>query len=142
MPDAQITVQQKQVVAERAHFCCEYCLSQVAYSPDPFSVDHIDARAVGGTDEIDNLAFACMGCNGRKFTSSSALDPVTGALADLFHPRKHLWHEHLMWSEDFTLILGLTPIGRATVARLQLNREGVVNLRRLLRRIGKHPPKA
>lgn len=141
MPDAQISTQQKQVVATRAHFCCEYCLSQVAYSPDPFSVDHIDARAAGGTDELDNLAFACMGCNGRKFTSSSARDPVTGALADLYHPRQHLWHEHFMWSDDFTLILGLTPIGRATVARLQLNREGVVNLRHLLRRIGKHPPK-
>ena len=79
MPEAQITAQQKLRVAARAHFCCEYCLSQIAYSPDPFSVDHIDA---------------------------------------------------------------LTPKGRATVARLQLNREGVVNLRRLLRRIGKHPPKA
>lgn len=139
MPESQ-TSPRKQLVAERAHFCCEYCLSQVAYSPDPFSVDHIDARAAGGTDDLENLAFACMGCNGRKFTNSVAPDPVTGATVELFHPRLHRWHEHFMWSEDFTLILGLTPTGRATVARMQLNREGVVNLRRLLRAAGKHPP--
>jgi hypothetical protein len=36
--------------------------------------------------------------------------------------------------------IGLTPTGRATVERLQLNREGVVNLRRVLRTIGQHPP--
>jgi hypothetical protein len=41
---------------------------------------------------------------------------------------------------DFTLAIGLTPTGRATVERLQLNREGVVNLRRVLRTIGQHPP--
>ncbi len=38
------------------------------------------------------------------------------------------------------LIIGVTPIGRTTVATLHLNREGVVNLRRLLVVTGKHPP--
>jgi hypothetical protein len=37
-------------------------------------------------------------------------------------------------------MLGLTPAGRATVNRLQLNREGVVNLRRVLHLIQQHPP--
>jgi hypothetical protein len=140
MLEAHRLAQQKQLVAERAKFCCEYCLSQVKYSPDPFSVDHIDSRALGGTDDLDNLAYACMGCNGRKFTSNVALDPVTGKSVALYHPRKHLWHDHFAWNEDFSLILGLTPTGRATVARLQLNREGAVNLRRILRAIDKHPP--
>lgn len=44
-----------------------------------------------------------------------------------------------MWSDDETLIIGLTPIGRATIVKLELNREGVVNLRELLHAIGKHP---
>jgi hypothetical protein len=35
---------------------------------------------------------------------------------------------------------GLTATGRATVAALQLNRPGVVNLREALYRIGQHPP--
>jgi hypothetical protein len=34
----------------------------------------------------------------------------------------------------------LTPIGRATIVRLALNREGVGNLRELLHSVGPHPP--
>jgi hypothetical protein len=46
----------------------------------------------------------------------------------------------LAWNEDCTRLLGLTPVGRATIVKLQLNRLGVVNLRRVLRGIGEHPP--
>jgi len=58
----------------------------------------------------------------------------------LYHPRQHDWHEHFAWNEDFTKLLGLTAIGRATIEKLQLNREGVMNLRHALGSIGKHPP--
>jgi hypothetical protein len=43
-------------------------------------------------------------------------------------------------NEDFTRIVGLTPTGRATVSALQINRPGVVNMRRALFAIGLHPP--
>ncbi len=49
-------------------------------------------------------------------------------------------NRHFAWSADFSLIIGLTPTGRATVEALQLNREGVVNLRRALYALGEHPP--
>jgi hypothetical protein len=48
--------------------------------------------------------------------------------------------DHFAWSDDLTLIIGLTPTGRATVVRLQLNRSGVVSLRSLLHSAGLHPP--
>jgi hypothetical protein len=48
--------------------------------------------------------------------------------------------DHFAWSDDFTLVIGLTPTGRATVEKLQLNRSGLVNLRRVLRAVGEHPP--
>jgi hypothetical protein len=38
------------------------------------------------------------------------------------------------------MILGVTPVGRATVDTLQLNREALVNLRRVLVAAGEHPP--
>ena len=41
----------------------------------------------------------------------------------------------------FPLIIGLTPTGRAMVETLRLNREGLVNLRRLLYAAQKHPPR-
>lgn len=139
MPKPRLTPQQKDQVAQRARYLCEYCLSQLNYSPDPFSVEHIQPQSSGGTNRLNNLAFACQGCNGRKYTSTSAIDPVTGQTVPLYHPRQHQWTDHFIWSDDKTLIIGLTPIGRATVVKLELNREGVVNLRNLLHAIGKHP---
>lgn len=90
-------------------------------------------------DGLENLALACQGCNSRKYTDTEATDPITGEPAPLFHPRRQIWSDHFAWSEDFTLMIGLTPAGRATVERLQLNRDGVVNLRRALHSIGEHP---
>lgn len=140
MSNVRTTAEQKQYVAERARHCCEYCFSQVDYSPDPFSVDHIVPRALGGLDDLDNLAYACLGCNSKKSTADRATDPVTGEQVVLYHPRQHKWSEHFVWSKNCTLLIGLTPIGRATIERLQLNRKGVVNLRYLLSLMGKHPP--
>jgi hypothetical protein len=56
------------------------------------------------------------------------------------HPRRQCWAEHFAWSADFTRIEGNTPIGRATIEVLHLNRTGVVNLRRVLVAGGLHPP--
>jgi hypothetical protein len=59
----------------------------------------------------------------------------------LFHLRQQNWAEHFAWTEDFLHIIGLTPTGRATIELLRLNREGVVNLRKVLHLAGEHPPK-
>ena len=139
MSEAVLTGRQKQAVAQRARECCEYCQSQARFSPDPFSVEHIVPRSRGGTDADTNLAWSYQGCNNRKYTSVEALDPVSGETAPLYHPRRQRWHEHFAWNEDYTVVLGLTPTGRATVEKLQLNRTGVVNLRRVLHRSDAHP---
>jgi hypothetical protein len=133
-------VEQKLAVAHRAGGCCEYCRSQERFSADPFSVEHITPLSRGGSDELTNLAFSCQGCNSRKYVSTTAFDPVSGDRVPLYHPRRENWSDHFAWSEDYTLVIGLTPAGRATVAKLQLNREGVVNLRRVLQAVGRHPP--
>lgn len=106
----------------------------------PFAVDHILPRSKGGPTELGNLAFACAGCNAHKYNKVEGRDPVSGDMVPLFHPRRDRWREHFAWSEEFVLILGLTPRGRATVEALQMNRDGVVNLRRLLYAAGHHPP--
>lgn len=48
--------------------------------------------------------------------------------------------DHLRWSADLTRIEGKTPLGRATIEVLRLNRTGIVNLRRVLTAGGLHPP--
>ena len=140
MSNRQITAAQKQFVAERAGHCCEYCFSQLRFSPDPFSVEHIIPVAKGGNDEVNNRALACQGCNNHKYTSTSAVDPVTGNVVDLYNPRRDIWREHFNWSSDFLYIVGITSIGRAAVEKLNLNRKGVVNLRQVLRVLNEHPP--
>ena len=127
-------------VATRAEFCCEYCRSQERFAVQSFSVEHIEPRSRDGPDDLENLAFACQGCNNHKYTRTHALDPVTGTEVVLFHPRVHRWREHFTWSEDCSEVFGVTPIGRATVAALRLNRAGVVNLRKVLFAAGLHPP--
>ena len=81
---------------------------------------------------MDNLALSCQGCNGHKYTKQQATDPITGLVVPLFHPRQHRWEEHFAWSEEGHLVIGRTSIGRATIARLDLNRPRMVLLRQLL----------
>lgn len=128
------------MVAQRAHFCCEYCLSQVKYSPDYFSMEHIIPTIKGGSDHLYNLAYACLACNNHKYAHISAIDPVSGVLSSLYNPRSDAWEHHFCWSDDYSILTGLTPTGRATVEKLQLNRPSLINLRLVLAAIGKHPP--
>lgn len=140
MPEVRLTQQQRQFIKQRAKDCCEYCLSQAKFSPDPFSIEHIIPPSKGGSSDLDNLAIACQGCNNLKYSHIRALDPITGESVRLYHPRQDHWSKHFTWSSDLTQMLGLTPTGRTTIERLQLNREGVVNLRRVLYAINQHPP--
>ncbi len=126
-------------IAERARQCCEYCRTRECYSADAFTIDHILPRSLGGQTVAENLALSCHGCNQYKSTRIFALDPVTDATVVLFNPREHEWAAHFAWNDDFTLLIGLTPIGRATVSALRLNRPGLANLRRALYTIGEHP---
>lgn len=137
----RVTNEVKAFVLRRAGDCCEYCWCRGDYSSDPLSVEHIIPQSRGGSHLPDNLAASCLGCNNSKFTATEATDPVTGNTVPLYDPRHDDWHEHFRWDEDCTVILGVSPTGRATERRLRLNRPGVVNLRKVLRDIDRHPPR-
>jgi 5-methylcytosine-specific restriction endonuclease McrA len=94
MPDQRVTIELRQQVIARAHGCCEYCRSQAKYATASFSVEHILARAKGGTTTPENLALACQGCNNHKYDKTEALDPVSGQLALLYNPRRDRWDTH------------------------------------------------
>ncbi len=94
---------------------------------------------LGGKTVLDNLAFACGGCNRCKSTKTTGFDPDNGQDVPLFHPREQEWHDHFIWNEEFTLMVGITATGRATINMLRLNRPGVVNLRRVLVVMNEHP---
>jgi hypothetical protein len=103
-------------------------------------MEHIIPKSGGGTDDPDNLAFACGTCNDRKQKRTSALDPDTGEIAPFFHPRRDEWDQHFGWSDDTTELIGHTATGRATIAALMLNRPSVIRFRGVMKLVGLHPP--
>lgn len=127
-------------VARRAYHHCSYCQSQEDVVGALFTVDHIIPQALGGSDELNNLCLACWDCNRIKQTHVTGIDPHTGQRVSLYDPGRQLWDEHFAWGEDATLIVGLTPAGRATIVQLQLNRPILVRAREGWIRAGWHPP--
>jgi hypothetical protein len=107
-------------VIGRAEDRCEYCgVSQSASPFLTFHVEHIVARQHGGPDDVGNLAFACPDCNRFKGPNLSTIDPESGQQVPVFHPRRDNWLAHFEIVDS--VIVGLTPIGRATVRLLQMN---------------------
>jgi hypothetical protein len=130
----------KNKVVERAQGSCEYCRNQARFATQSFSIEHIIPQSKGGQNALDNLALACQGCNNHKYNKTEVIDPITGEIAPLYNPRQQKWPDHFTWNEDFSLIIGMTTIGRVTVETLRLNRAGLVNLRRVLYMASEHPP--
>lgn len=136
----------RQQVRERGHFCCEYCHSPEKLSANRFTIDHVMPRSLGGSDEFINLALACRRCNERRSNFLEALDPETQTIVPIFNPREHLWNDHFIWTQQGTVIRGISPIGRATVERLDMNdsrypdNDSIRATRKFWRQIGVHPP--
>src|SRR5580698_7515302 len=109
----------REKVAARAGHSCEYCHTPDQASFASHELDHVLAVKHGGETTLENLAFSCTLCNRRKGSDLSSLDPVSGELAPLFHPRRDHWHEHFELRSGE--LVGLSPAGRATIYLLRLN---------------------
>ena len=130
---------QRLILVESKGFC-EYCWSPSDFSPNSFQFDHIIPTSKGGQSVFQNLARSCGGCNGCKQDKTHSFDPLTYQLCRLYNPRTDVWTEHFQWSDDDLMIEGISNVGRTTVQLLQVNRIGAVNLRKLLKIVGLHPP--
>lgn len=105
-----------------------------------FEFEHIIPRSAGGETVFENLCLACPSCNRYKATRQTAVDPITGETVSLFHPQRQLWEEHFSWNNDATEIIGLTPVGRATISALKMNRPQLIRVRGMWVKMGEHPP--
>ena len=126
----------REFVARRASHRCEYCRAPARFSAASLCVEHIIPRSRGGLSDGANLALSCQSCNNHKFTHTTATDAVSGCMVPMFHPRRDRWRTHFKWSTGGTMIVARPAIGRATIELLRLNRDGLVNLRRLLANAG------
>jgi HNH endonuclease len=95
--------------------------------PLPFQIDHIIAEKHDGQTVESNLALACPHCNRFKGPNIAGIDPATGEPVRLFHPRVDIWEEHFTF--DGPRIIGVTPIGRATVQVLAMNADDLLLIR-------------
>lgn len=119
---------------------CSYCKSPSWIQGTEATLEHIMPQSLGGLDSRENLCIACWDCNRIKRNLFIVPDPQTGTMVHLFHPNKQLWETHFRWSADGLRIVGLTPIGRATISVLRLNRDVLVESRKFWIQGGWHPP--
>ena len=91
----------------------------------------------GDESAEDNLAWACVRSNAWKGSDIGSLEPSTGRLVRLSHPRRDRWDEHFHLAG--ALIEPLTSEGFVTARLLKLNIDKRVVERRLLMAIGRYP---
>jgi hypothetical protein len=114
----------------RAGHRCEYCHLPSAGYPLPLQMDHIIARQHGGETDANNLALACVHCNRHKGPNIGGIDPATGSLTRLFHPRRDVWQDRFEWRG--VELRGRTPVGRVTIEVLAINDPDIRAVRRQL----------
>jgi hypothetical protein len=127
----------RRAVRHRAGNRCEYCRLRQELDELSLQIEHIIPRKHHGSDATDNLALACFACNNHKGPNLTGLDPKTGELTRLLNPRTDRWEDHLAW--EGALLVGRTPIGRATVDVLAVNLPYRVELRLALIEEGVFP---
>jgi hypothetical protein len=115
-------------VERRAGSRCEYCRMHQSLQGATFHLEHVIPRSRGGTRRLDNLAWACPGCNLRKSDRVEVEDPETGETVSLFNPRTDVWAEHFRFVGY--RVVALTAVGRATLVALELNHPRRIRIRR------------
>jgi HNH endonuclease len=126
-------------VALRAGHRCEYCHAPEAVFNFPLEVEHIVPLSRGGNDSTANWALACRACNLYKATHLTGSDPESHAVVRLFHPREDRWEEHFQVGIQSGEIVGCSPVGRATVTRLEMNSMAQMTARQQWMRLGFFP---
>jgi hypothetical protein len=125
----------RKVVRQRAGDQCEYCRLPQSCSILPHEIDHIRARKHQGRTTLDNTCLACAECNAAKGSNVAGYDPESGVLVGLFNPRTQGCEEHFVW--DGSVMIGRTPVGRATIDVLNINHADRIECRRLLLESGR-----
>lgn len=106
----------RRLVRKRAEERCEYCRLQQQHTDPRHHIEHVVSRQHGGLGDEANLALACHRCKLHKGPNLTGIDPLTGELSPLFHPRRDPCEARFALRGE--RIDGLTGCGRATVLAL------------------------
>jgi hypothetical protein len=138
---AYISVELQRQIRTRYFNACAYCRTAESLTGMTFEFEHITPLSVGGETRFENLCFSCPNCNRYKANRQTAIDPLTEEIIALFHPQLQVWNEHFAWSDDGTELVGLSAVGRTTIAALRMNRSQLTWARGLWVKLREHPPK-
>lgn len=128
----------RQAIWDRAGSTCEYCRLSQEFTFLSLEIDHVIALQHNGLTILENLALACGHCNKQKGPNIAGLDPQTGQLTPLFHPRRDYWAGHFDWYGPE--LVGRTDIGRTTIQVLAINDPDQMMRRQALIEEGLFPP--
>lgn len=126
-----ITAALREAVRARYGHRCGYCGVPDHDVGNELEIDHFHPQAHGGTDDLDNLVYACPACN--RFNSDYW--PAEDAPEDLrlLHPGQDDLALHIAETVSGRLV-GLTPRGWFHIRWLHLNRPLLVTFRQLRQR--------
>lgn len=116
-----VSEETKQLVRRRARFACEYCGVSETSAGGELTVDHFRPQSKGGSDEPDNLVYACVRCNLYK----SDFWTENPEASQLWNPRIEPFRNHFWQTED-GFLFALTENGEMTLNILKLNRPQLV----------------
>ncbi|MGA8539722.1 MAG: hypothetical protein WB566_09495 [Terriglobales bacterium] len=82
---------------------------------------------------ITSPLLACI-ATGSRGPNIASVDPDSGEIVRLFHPRRDTWSEHFIW--DGPELTALTQVGQVTITHLFINDPEVVVVRKALQEEG------
>lgn len=105
---------------------CGYCGVSEAFMGSLLEIDHFVPTSAGGTDNLDNLIYACTACN--RFKRDYVPEKHSPESLRLLHPKRDDVREHIAELDQGRLI-GLTSRGWFHLQQLNLNRPQLVEMR-------------
>jgi hypothetical protein len=119
----------REQVRQRSGCACEFCGVREEDAGAALTIDHFQPQSKGGSDALDNLIYACPGCNQYK----QDYWPLDMQSLPLWNPRNRDAAEHFTEAENGQLI-ALTDVGAFTIRHLRLNRLQLIAYRQNRRR--------
>lgn len=95
---------------------CGYCLLSETETGAELTFDHFQPQIKGGSNDADNLVYACHACNEFKGDYYGETEDTR-----LLHPLRDDLKLHIQEQADGTLV-GISAAGQRYIEQLQLNR--------------------
>jgi HNH endonuclease len=117
----RLAVSIREQVRQRAQYAGEFCGITEIDTGGMLTIDHFQPRTKAGSDELENLIYACITCNQYKqdYWPQTEIAPI------LWNPRQESASQHFVEQEDGQLT-ALTPTSVFTIKRLRLNRSQLI----------------